>query len=123
MTGRTRLGLAAGAAALALLGTTTPVFAPQAVAAVTAHAPRSATQDDKVRAAQEIGVVASPDLLILTDRNFVFAMWQRSTGTEVRASAELAYAGTEPEWTQWIKTGIHDANARDQARILRDDAP
>jgi alpha-L-arabinofuranosidase B-like protein/short repeat uncharacterized protein predicted to be involved in signal transduction len=122
MTGRTRLGLAAGAAALALLGTTTAVLAPQAVAAVTADTPRSATQDDKVRAAQEIGVVASPDLLILTDRNFVFAMWQRATGTEVRASAELAYAGTEPEWTQWIKTGIRDANARDQARILRDDA-
>jgi hypothetical protein len=122
MTGRTRLGLAAGAAALALLGTVTPVAAPQAAAAVTADAPRSATQEDKVRAAQEIGIVASPDLLILTDRNFVFALWQRATGTEVRASAELAYAGTEPEQTQWIKTGVRDANARDQARILRDDA-
>ncbi|RSM36959.1 hypothetical protein DMA12_38355 [Amycolatopsis balhimycina DSM 5908] len=122
MTGRTRLGLAAGAAALALLGTVAPALAPRAEAAVTADTPRSATQDDKVQAAQEIGVVASPDLLILTDRNFVFALWQRATGTEVRASAELAYAGTQPEWTQWIKTGVRDANARDQARILRDDA-
>jgi hypothetical protein len=122
MTGRTRPALAAGAAALALLGTVTPVHVPRAEAAITADSPRSATQDDKVRAAQEIGLVASPDLLILTDRNFVFALWQRATGTEVRASAELAYAGTEPEWTQWIKTGVRDANARDQARILRDDA-
>jgi hypothetical protein len=122
MTGRTRPALAAAAAALALLGTVTPVHTPRAEAAVTADAPRSATQDDKVHAAQEIGLVASPDLLILTDRNFVFALWQRATGTEVRASAELAYAGTEPEWTQWIKTGVRDANARDQARILRDDA-
>jgi hypothetical protein len=122
MTGRTRLGLAAGAVALALIGTTAPVLVPRAEAAATADAPRSATQDDKVRAAQEIGIVASPDLLILTDRNFVFALWQRATGTEVRASAQLAYAGVEAEWTQWIKTGVHDANARDQARILRDDA-
>ncbi|GLY43731.1 hypothetical protein Amsp01_097540 [Amycolatopsis sp. NBRC 101858] len=122
MTSRTRLGLAAGAVALALIGTTAPVLVPRAEAAATADAPRSATQDDKVRAAQEIGLVASPDLLILTDRNFVFALWQRATGTEVRASAQLAYAGVEAEWTQWIKTGVHDANARDQARILRDDA-
>ena len=122
MTGRTRLGLAAGAVALALMGTTAPALVPRAEAAATADAPRSATQDDKVRAAQEIGIVASPDLLILTDRNFVFALWQRATGTEVRASAQLAYAGVEAEWTQWIKTGVHDANARDQARILRDDA-
>ncbi|MFI5589019.1 AbfB domain-containing protein [Amycolatopsis sp. NPDC051758] len=122
MTGRTRLGLAAGAVALALIGTTAPVLVPRAEAAATADAPRSATQDDKVRAAQEIGIVASPDLLILTDRNFVFALWQRATGTEVRASAQLAYAGVEAEQTQWIKTGVHDANARDQARILRDDA-
>jgi len=120
MTGRTRLGLAAGAAALALLGTVAPALPPRAEAAATADTPRSATQDDKVRAAQEIGVVASPDMLILTDRNFVFALWQRATGTEVRASAELAYAGTQPEWTQWIKTGVRDANARDQARIQRD---
>ncbi|MEQ0558613.1 AbfB domain-containing protein [Amycolatopsis sp. NEAU-NG30] len=122
MTGRTRLMFVSGAAALALLATAAPVLVPQAEAAITADTPRSATQEDKVRAAQEIGVVASPDLLILTDRNFVFALWQRATGTEVRASAELAYAGTGLEQTQWIKTGIRDANARDQARILRDDA-
>ncbi|WP_410664181.1 AbfB domain-containing protein [Amycolatopsis sp. lyj-84] len=111
------------AAVLALLAGVTPAVAePVVTAAVTTDPPRPATQDDKVRAAQEIGVVASPELLILTDRNFVFALWQRASGTEVRASAELAYAGVESEWTQWIKTGVREANARDQAHKLQSDA-
>ncbi|MGK4595501.1 AbfB domain-containing protein [Amycolatopsis sp. w19] len=115
-----------GAAVLTLLTGLTPAMAdpaPAAVtAAITADPVRPATQDDKIRAAQEIGVVASPELLILTDRNFVFALWQRASGTEVRASAELAYAGSEAEWTQWIKTGVREANARDQAHKLQSDA-
>lgn len=106
----------------AALGTTMTPAAAVPGGTVAAAEPRSATQEDKLRAAQEIGLVATPDLLILTDRNFVFAIWQRATGIEVRASAELAYAGVELEWTQWIKTGVREANARDQARILRDDA-
>ncbi len=107
--------------AAAMAGTAVPAAAVPGETVAAAES-RSATQEDKLRAAQEIGLVATPDLLILTDRNFVFAIWQRAKGVEVRASAELAYAGVELEWTQWIKTGVREANARDQARILRDDA-
>ncbi|GAA4530206.1 hypothetical protein GCM10023192_18300 [Amycolatopsis samaneae] len=80
-----------------------------------------ATQEDKRFAAQEIGVLATPELLILTDRNFVFALWERAKGTEVRASAQLAYGGDLSQSTQWIKTGIYQANALDQANKKRDD--
>ncbi|MEV7097077.1 AbfB domain-containing protein [Amycolatopsis sp. NPDC051045] len=120
MTGRTRPALAAGAAALALLRTVAPVAAPPAAAAVTADAPRSATQEDKVRAAQEIGIVAGPDLLILTDRNFVFALWQRATGTEVRAAAERALRTMdEAQLKAYIGTGIHSANLQDWFTWIR----
>ncbi len=122
MISRTRRGLMLTAVVAALCAVPVPALAAPVQAHVSAVAPRAATQDDKVRAAQEIGLVAAPELLVLTDRNFVFAIWQRATGAEVRASAELAYAGADSEPTQWIKTGIHEANARDQARILRDDA-
>ncbi|WP_245573960.1 AbfB domain-containing protein [Amycolatopsis nigrescens] len=78
------------------------------------------SQEDKVRAAAVLGIVAGDDLLILNDRNFVFALWRKATGSEVRASAELALGGADAECTQWIKTGIHEAKKRDDANELRD---
>ncbi|HKN52418.1 MAG TPA: AbfB domain-containing protein, partial [Amycolatopsis sp.] len=79
-----------------------------------------ATMEDKVRAAAALGIVAGDDLLVLADRNFVIALWRQATGAEVRASAELAFAGTDLECTQWIKTGIHEAKKRDDAKEIRD---
>ncbi|SDX09464.1 LGFP repeat-containing protein [Amycolatopsis xylanica] len=91
---------------------------PAASAAVQA-APES-TMEDKVRAAAALGIVAGDDLLILSDRNFVIALWRQATGAEVRASAELAFAGSDGECTQWIKTGIHEAKRRDDIQEQRD---
>ncbi|WP_409494272.1 AbfB domain-containing protein [Amycolatopsis sp. cmx-11-12] len=91
---------------------------PQATAAAAA-APES-TLEDKVRAAAVLGIVAGDDLLILNDRNFVIALWRKAAGAEVRASAELAFAGTELECTQWIKTGIHEAKRRDDTKEIQD---
>lgn len=82
----------------------------------------AATQRDKVDAAAELGIVAGPELLVLNDKNFVFALWQRATGPEVRASAELAYAAGVEACTQWIKLGVREANARDQLNQQRDAA-
>ncbi|SHF44436.1 LGFP repeat-containing protein [Streptoalloteichus hindustanus] len=79
-----------------------------------------ATLDDKLRAASALGIVASNELLVLSDRNFVFALWRQAKGAEVRASAELALGGTDADCTTWIKLGIHDAVKRDQAKEQRD---
>ncbi len=38
----------------------------------------------------------------------------------MRASAELAFASSDLACTEWIKSGILDANARDQAQQMRD---
>ncbi|GGM57683.1 hypothetical protein GCM10012275_31110 [Longimycelium tulufanense] len=79
-----------------------------------------ASLEDKVRAASRLGIVAGDDLLVLDDRDFVFALWRQATGEEVRASAELALAGSPADCTMWIKVGIHEAVKRDQATEQRD---
>ncbi|GAA4543267.1 hypothetical protein GCM10023192_52290 [Amycolatopsis samaneae] len=89
-------------------------------AAAQAAAVPEATLEDKVRAAAVLGIVAGDDLLVLSDRNFVIALWRKATGSEVRASAELAFSGSDLECSQWIKTGIHEAKKRDDVKEVRD---
>jgi hypothetical protein len=93
-----------------------------AVAAAPADGAPESVLADKVRAAAVLGIDASNDLLVLNDRNFVIALWRRATGSEVRASAELAFAGTDLECTQWIKSGLQEAKTRDDRNELRDTA-
>ncbi|MEQ0565810.1 AbfB domain-containing protein [Amycolatopsis sp. NEAU-NG30] len=92
----------------------------QAVTAAAATAVPESTMEDKVRAAAVLGIVAGDDLLVLADRNFVIALWRQATGLEVRASAELAFAGSDLECTQWIKTGLAEAKKRDDVNQIRD---
>ncbi|GLY35667.1 hypothetical protein Amsp01_016910 [Amycolatopsis sp. NBRC 101858] len=110
------------ALATGLAGTPAPAVAATpkpAASAATAAAPES-TMEDKVRAAAVLGILAGDDLLVLNDRNFVIALWRQAAGSEVRASAELAFAGTDLECTQWIKTGVHEAKKRDDVKEIRD---
>ncbi|GAB3510309.1 AbfB domain-containing protein [Amycolatopsis cihanbeyliensis] len=95
--------------------------APAAQQAEAAEVP-DATLQDKVRAASALGIVADDELLVLGDRNFVFELWSRAEGEEVRASAELALGETDSDaaCTAWIKNGVHEAVKRDQADELRD---
>ncbi|WP_424186793.1 AbfB domain-containing protein [Actinokineospora sp. G85] len=113
---------AAAAAAVLLVGTPAVVAhaAPAAPEQQAQQAQPESTVADKVAAAAVLGIVAGEDLLVLKDRDFVFAVWQRATGDEVRASAELAFAGSVVESTQFIKNGLREAHARDQAREIRD---
>lgn len=110
-----------------LLGPAQATAAPVATTVQAATTPQAAaapesTLEDKVRAAAVLGVVAGDDLLVLNDHNFVIALWRIAKGTEVRASAELAFAGTIADATRWIKTGIQQANDRDVAKETRDAA-
>lgn len=94
--------------------------APQGTQAAQAAAVPESTMEDKVRAAAVLSIVAGDDLLVLSDRNFVIALWRQATGAEVRASAELAFAGSDLECTQWIKTGLAEAKKRDDVNQIRD---
>jgi len=92
--------------------------APTATAA--AEVPPVASESEKLRAARTLGIVPTDAMMLLRDKEFVIALWRQATGPEVRASAELAFAGTELACTEWIKSGILSANERDQAQQMRD---
>src|SRR4051794_13589066 len=50
------------------------------------------TQEEKVKAAAVLGIVAGDDLLILSDKDFVFEIWKRAgPKPEVKAAALAAH--------------------------------
>jgi hypothetical protein len=130
---KTSRTLRSAAAALVVLSLGVVVAQPGTAATA---APRSAARqpadglessvEDRVRAAAVVGVVAPDSWLVLNERDFVFALWQRATELpEVRASAELALMNSSSttsfvECTVFIESGIHDAKARDVAEEVRD---
>ncbi|GLY43732.1 hypothetical protein Amsp01_097550 [Amycolatopsis sp. NBRC 101858] len=85
-----------------------------------AEVPPVASESEKLRAARTLGVVPTDAMMLLRDKEFVIALWRQATGSEVRASAELAFAGTDLACTEWIKSGIIAANERDQQQQMRD---
>lgn len=89
-------------------------------ATMSGETPSVAAEVEKVRAAFVLGLVPTDEQLRLSDKDFVILLWRRATGAEVRASAELAFASSDAACTDWIRTGIHEANARDQANEMRD---
>jgi hypothetical protein len=95
----------------------TPPVKPRAASGET---PSVAAETEKVRAAFVLGLVPTDEQLRLSDKDFVILLWRRATGAEVRGSAELAFASSDAACTEWIRTGIHQANTRDQANQLRD---
>ncbi|MET9263847.1 AbfB domain-containing protein [Amycolatopsis sp. NPDC004079] len=99
-----------------------PIARPRSVPSWgTAAAPDPvAAEVEKAKAAAALGIVPTDEQLKLRDKEFVIALWRVATGREVRASAELAFTGSDLECTEWIKHGIHEARARDQANKIRD---
>ncbi|MFI5589018.1 AbfB domain-containing protein [Amycolatopsis sp. NPDC051758] len=95
---------------------------PATPAGITAAAevPPVASESEKLRAARTLGIVPTDAMMLLRDKEFVIALWRQATGSEVRASAELAFAGTDLACTEWIKSGIIAANERDQQQQMRD---
>lgn len=66
-----------------------------------------------------IGIPSSPELLGLTDDNFIRTVARHSAaGPEVRAAALKALAGEAADWREFIITGAREAHKRDVAREL-----
>jgi hypothetical protein len=116
LTGAVRPAEAAPAVAFAASVANTPTASSTSAAEV----PPVASESEKVRAARTLGVVPTDAMLLLRDKEFVIALWRQATGSEVRASAELAFAGTDLACTEWIKSGVVSANERDQQQQMRD---
>ncbi len=112
------------AAMIAVVASAVPVVhaepSPGARATAAVEVPPVSSESEKLRAARTLGIVPTDVMLLLRDKEFVIALWRQATGAEVRASAELAFAGTDLACTDWIKNGILAANARDQAQQMRD---
>ncbi|MFD6071995.1 hypothetical protein ACFWGA_32680, partial [Amycolatopsis lurida] len=120
--------------ATAIVATTAGVAAPVTAFAAPPSAPSAAAQStdiDKGNAAAVLKIVAGPDLLVLSDRGFVAAMYYAADDIDKQhplepehqklketAIAALAADG-EAASTQWIKVGIHDAHREDE-KIVTD---
>ncbi|MFG2179993.1 AbfB domain-containing protein [Streptomyces abikoensis] len=90
---------------------------------------REKAKADAERAAREaksqvliaVGIPSSPDLLGLSDDNFVRAvMKHEAAGPEVRDAAAKALAGDAAAWQEFIKNGAREAHQRDVANELKE---
>ncbi|GGU63125.1 hypothetical protein GCM10010274_59790 [Streptomyces lavendofoliae] len=103
------------------------VAAPQAAIAAPPAAPAAAagigtTDTQRVDAAAVVRLDPSPDVLLLSDHDFIHALWQKArdggeTFDAVRQAAEAAMSSeSADDHVQFIVTGIHEAYAVDKQR-------
>ncbi|WP_367139651.1 MULTISPECIES: AbfB domain-containing protein [Streptomyces] len=68
-----------------------------------------------------VGIPNSPDLLALSDDNFIRALMKHdASGPEVKKAAAAALAGDAAAWQTFITHGIREAHQRDVAQELKD---
>ncbi|MFE1559050.1 AbfB domain-containing protein [Streptomyces sp. NPDC058734] len=109
------LGVAAPGVALAAPSRPEPKAVAQAAGIGT-------TETQRVEAAAVVRLDPAPDVLLLSDYDFVHALWQKARdGGErleaVRTGAEQAMSSTKAEdHARYIATGIHEAYRLDQQR-------
>ncbi|WP_258527613.1 AbfB domain-containing protein [Streptomyces sp. NBRC 110611] len=110
------------AALAAVTGVAAPAVAvtetPNAVAADAV----GTTGPQRVAAAAVVGLDPTPDVMLLSDRDFIFALWEKARDagerlTAVRLADEEAMASTVAEdHVRFIATGIHQAYEVDKQR-------
>ena len=121
LVGRCARGFAALAISTTLAGglIVSPTIALTASAA-TSVAPES-SEDAKISAGREIrGFTVTPDMLALSDKNFVIALWQAAKdGTHIKADALKAFTDNTDELAckRFIETGIHSAAQLDAIEL------
>ncbi|MGW2481478.1 AbfB domain-containing protein [Streptomyces sp. NPDC001571] len=87
------------------------------------QAREAATRAERLAKSQAliaVGIPNSPDLLALSDDNFVRAVMKHdATGPEVKAAAAAALAGDAAAWREFITNGAREAHQRDVAEEVR----
>ncbi len=118
LTTATALAAVTGAVAPGAVADSTP-----ATADVAARAAGIGTTDDqRVEAAAVVRLDPTADVLLLSDYDFIHALWQKASDAgekldAVRTAAEQAMASTvEDDHVRFIATGIHEAYKLDQQR-------
>ncbi|MFE7119861.1 hypothetical protein ACFU99_31025, partial [Streptomyces sp. NPDC057654] len=85
-----------------------------------ADAERAARQS-KAQALIAVGIPVAPDLLGLSDDNFIRKVMQHpDAGAEVKAAAARALAGSPADWREFITNGAREAHDRDVAKELEE---
>ncbi|GLF94984.1 AbfB domain-containing protein [Streptomyces yaizuensis] len=80
-----------------------------------------AARQAKSQALLAIGIPSTPELLALSDDNFVRAIARHAaSGPEVRAAAATALTGDAAAWRDFIVNGAREAHQRDVARELEE---
>lgn len=75
----------------------------------------------KSQALIALGIASSPDLLGLSDDNFIRAVLRHeAAGPEVRAAAAQALAADAAAWQEFIANGARDAHQRDVAAEIKE---
>ncbi|MFF4602574.1 AbfB domain-containing protein [Streptomyces sp. NPDC001339] len=80
------------------------------------------SETERVKAAAVVGLDPTPDVMLVNDRDFIFALWEKARDagerlTAVRLAAEEAMASTVAEdHVRFIATGIHQAFEVDKQR-------
>ncbi|GAA2721277.1 MULTISPECIES: AbfB domain-containing protein [Streptomyces] len=124
---RLRRILTHGLVTTTALAAVTAVAAPQAALAAPADAVSSAagigtTDTQRVDAAAVVRLDPTPDVLLLSDEDFIHALWQKARDAgesleAVRLAAEEAMVSSSAEdQVRFITTGIHEAYAVDKQR-------
>ncbi|MFC8918369.1 AbfB domain-containing protein [Streptomyces sp. NPDC047821] len=124
---RVRRAVTRGLVTVTAVASVTAVAAPQAAIAAPPAAPAAAagigtTDTQRVDAAAVVRLDPSPDVLLLSDHDFIHALWQKArdggeTLDAVRQAAEAAMSSESPDdHVRFIVTGIHEAYAVDKQR-------
>jgi hypothetical protein len=78
-------------------------------------------REAKQRAAATIGITPTNEMLAMSDRDFIHAIWQQATGARVKEAALAAFGGTAEAQKEFIDTGIRTAHERDQQEAIERD--
>ncbi|MEV4350534.1 ricin-type beta-trefoil lectin domain protein [Actinoplanes sp. NPDC049596] len=118
-------GAKAKAPAVSKADSAVPMTAAQAEALVVDDG-LPTSEEQKVKAAREIGIEPDNTWLGQTDRNFVFLIWQNSANYPlIRVSAELALSAdhrtVEAVCKEFILKGIFEAKLADDAKKMSDE--
>ncbi|MGO1052772.1 hypothetical protein [Crossiella sp. CA198] len=78
-------------------------------------------REAKRRAAAVLGIVASPELLVLSNRDFIYEIVKRATGPEVKDAALAAFGGTAAQQQAFIDNGLREAYEQQRRREIEED--
>ncbi|HUQ56808.1 RICIN domain-containing protein [Lentzea sp.] len=102
--------------ATAPVATAAPADPASASASAEAAVPESTTEQ-RERAARELNIILTPEMAVMTDKNFVITLWQKAReGSNVKSAALAAFTNTSDENAcyRFITAGIFDASVLDQ---------